>query len=369
MAQPATALETARILATSASVRPFGGRTKLDWGSAAPPPEVELSTAGLNRIVAHNRGDLTAVLEAGVHLADAQAEFARAGQRLSVDPPDDRLEATVGGVAAAADSGPLRHRHGAIRDVILGVRVALPDGSVARAGSNVIKNVAGYDLAKLMCGALGTLGVITEITVRLHSLPQRTVTMIARGHDLGRLTAAARVIAQRPLQLESLDLRWDGADAGGCVLARAGGRAAGEVAAAAAVMAHAASLDVALVDDDDELWREQRARQRAPVGMAVLRVSALPTALERVLGAVPSGIARAALGLSWLRIPADAAEVRRVRDALAPAACVVLEAPRALRETVDVWDVSGPAVELARRVKDRFDPRRTCNPGRHVGGI
>jgi glycolate oxidase FAD binding subunit len=359
----------AELLSAGGTVRPVGGRTKTDWGGVGPAAEVELSTRRLGHLVAHNEGDLTAVLEAGVRLADAQTAFADRGQRLSLDPPNPGGEATIGGVVATADSGPLRHRHGAVRDLILGVRIALPDGTVARAGSNVIKNVAGYDLAKLMCGALGTLGVVTEVTVRLHPLPAHTVTVAARGGDLGTLSQAAAALARLPLQLEALDLRWDGPAAGGALLARSAGSAPAEVAGTAATVAAAHGLEVTVTEDDDDTWAEQRSRQRASDGEAVLRVSALPTALAAVLGAAPSGVARAGLGLAWLRIPADAMLVRTLRGQLAPATCVLLDAPAELRAAVDPWGVDGPAVALARRVKQRFDPGGVCNPGIHVGGI
>src|SRR2546430_16810200 len=102
---------------------------------------------------------------------------------LAIDPPlADGDAATVGGVLATADSGPLRHRHGGPRDLVLGTTVALSDGTVARAGGKVIKNVAGYDLAKLFTGSYGTLGAILEVAVRLHPLPPRTVTAVGSSH-------------------------------------------------------------------------------------------------------------------------------------------------------------------------------------------
>jgi glycolate oxidase FAD binding subunit len=130
-----TAQEIAATLRTAAEggrgVRIRGGGTKAGWGRPVEPG-AELATGGLDAIVEHNVADLTAVLQAGVPLARAQEAFAQAGQTLAVDPPDDG--ATVGGVVATGDSGPIRHRYGAVRDLVVGVRVALPDGSVARAG-------------------------------------------------------------------------------------------------------------------------------------------------------------------------------------------------------------------------------------------
>ena len=175
--RPATFEEAAAALAAAAAegqtVRIRGAGTKADWGATGAEPDLELHTTGLSELVEHNVGDLTAVLQAGVPLAKAQATFAHEGQMLSLDPPfgrGDDATATIGGVVATADSGPLRHRYGAARDLVVGMTVALSDGTIARSGGKVIKNVAGYDIAKLFSGAFGTLGAILEVSVRLHSV-------------------------------------------------------------------------------------------------------------------------------------------------------------------------------------------------------
>jgi glycolate oxidase FAD binding subunit len=367
---PASTAEVAEDLAAGGRVRPVGGGTKLAWGAPGAAPDRELSTGRLDRIVAHNDGDLTAVLQAGVPLARAQAAFALHGQRLTLDPPDGGGRATIGGILAAGDSGPLRHRFGGPRDLILGVRVALPDGTVARAGSDVIKNVAGYDLAKLQCGALGTLGVICEATVRLHPLAEATITVRARGTDPATLAAAARTLARHPLELESLDLRWDGPIDGGCLLARAVGRTVESSVRTLIGLARAAGLETDTIDDDDQLWAEQRDRQRALPDAAVVRVSALPADLDRVMRASPSAVGRPALGLFWVRIDADPDALGALRGALAPAPCVLLDAPAELRAAGDPWGVGpGAELELLRRVKQSFDPAGVCNAGRYAGGL
>jgi glycolate oxidase FAD binding subunit len=368
LTRPANASEIAHVLEGARRVRPLGAGTKVGWGSPGEAPELIVSTERLDRIVEHSAGDFTVVIEAGVPLARAQREFAELGQRLSLDPPDAGGRATIGGVLATGDSGPLRHRHGGVRDLILGVRVALPDGTVARAGSNVIKNVAGYDLAKLMCGAFGTLGVICEATLRLHPLPGQTLTVAGRAAEPGVLARAARRLAARALELEALDLRWDGPAEGGLVLARAAGESTAE---AVAGLLGDGDLEIEVHTDDEAIWAEQRARQRALPGGAVVRVSTLPADLERLLAAAPSAVVRAALGLAWVRLAgADPAGVEALRAALAPAPCVLQDAPEALRRTVEVWGVApGPELDLLRRVKARFDPRGVCNPGRFAGGI
>jgi glycolate oxidase FAD binding subunit len=337
----------AAALREASGVRVAAGGTKLGWGRPIEAPE--LSVADLDAIVEHNEGDLTAILQAGVPLAAARGTFAKAGQMLALDPPDDG--ATIGGVIATGDSGPLRHRYGGPRDLVLGVQVALPDGSLARAGSKVIKNVAGYDLAKLMTGAFGTLGVVTEVSVRLHPMPRESLTVVVRRDEPRALADVAGELTHRPLEAERLDLRWD-AD-GGAVLVQLGGPSA---------PARAAQIEGEVVEDDDDLWAAQRAAQRGPV---VLRVSATQQGLADVLAAAREHyavcVARAALGLAWLRFEAaDADLVTRLRARLGT--CVLLDAPSELRRAVDPW---GPltAEPLMRRVKARFDPYDTLNPG------
>jgi glycolate oxidase FAD binding subunit len=353
-------------------VRIRGGATKLGWGHPIATT-VEVRTERLDALVEHNEGDLTAVLQAGVPLARAQEAFAAAGQMLALDPPG--ADATIGGMVATGDTGPLRHRYGAPRDLVLGVQVALPGGSVARAGSRVIKNVAGYDLAKLMSGAFGTLGLITEVTVRLHPRPTGWCTAVGRGDDPRALAAAASALAHRPLEAEALDLRWEG-DAG-AVLARFGGPTAADRAATVLGALREAGLQAEATEDDDALWAAQRDGQRGP---AVLRVSATQDRLGALMAAARGHdarlVARAAHGLAWIVLDdgvgasALGATVAELRAALAPAPCVLLDGPPELRAAADPWGpVDAGQIELMRRVKARFDPDGRCNPGLFVGGI
>ena len=366
--RPATAAEAAAVLAQARVARPVGGRTK-PWGGVGAPAEVELSTERLDTLVEHNEGDLTAILQAGVRLDEAQRRFARAGQRLALDPPDPDARATIGGVIATGDSGPLRHRYGAVRDLILGVQVALPDGTVARAGSRVIKNVAGYDLAKLMCGAFGTLGLICEVIVRLHPAPPERLTVVGRGEDMGALARAARRIAGLSLELEALDVSRDGD--GGAVLAQTAGRTAETGARVLERVFSDAGLLAEVVSEDEALWRAQRERQRAAeAGSAIVRVSFAPAELQRILGAAPNLVARAGAGLAWIPIEPEPEALDELRRRVAPCAAVLQDAPESLRAAVDVWGMGdGPELVLMERVKLRFDPQRVCNPGCFVGGL
>jgi glycolate oxidase FAD binding subunit len=355
---------------SSGPVRIVGGRTKIGWGGIGSGSFEEISTAGLDAILEHNEGDLTAVVQAGIPLARAQEKFAEANQMLALDPPDPG-GATIGGIVAAGDSGPLRHRYGAARDLVLGVTVALPDGSVARAGGKVIKNVAGYDLAKLFAGSFGTLGAIVELAVRLHPI-RPTASAGGHGDDPSQVAAAAQALAHSRLEAQALDIAWRGGRGG--VLVRFGGAEAEPQAEAARRKLQEAGLESSVMQDDDAAWEAQRAAQR---GDLVVRVSALQDRLGDVLRATDrlggGMVGRAALGICWVSLPADAgaAGVGELREELSGCACVVLDAPEEVRAQVDPWgvDPSSAALELMRNTKARFDPSGVCSPGVFVGGL
>jgi glycolate oxidase FAD binding subunit len=373
---PEEAAELLRALGTDGRVvRVRGGGTKAAWGAPGEPVAVELQTSGLTRICEHNEGDFTAVVEAGLPFAQAQATFAGSGQMLALDPPLGAGDAaTVGGVVAAADSGPLRHRYGGVRDLVVGMTVALSDGKLSSSGGRVIKNVAGYDLGKLFSGSLGTLGLIVSVSVRLHPRPQGAATAWATSGEPAALSAAVTALARLPLEADSLDVGWD--DGRGRLLVRFMGATAERQAQAAAERLGAAGLDEAQVTTDDAgLWDAQRDGQRS-AGGAVLKVSALPADLATVLAAARQAgagvVSRAALGLSWIRFEGDhlAGRVDAVRAALAPRACTLLDAPDDVRATTPVWPDADPgSLAVMRRVKERFDPARIFRPGAYVGGI
>ena len=277
---------------------------------------------------------------------------------LALDPPADG--ATIGGVVATADSGPLRARYGGVRDLVIGVPSALSDGTIAKAGGKVIKNVAGYDLAKLFAGSFGTLGAILEVSVRLHPLAPATATAVGASRDPQALAAAARRLAHAPLEALGLDVRW--ADGGGALLARFGGVTPRTQAESAARLLAAAGLRIELDEDDGELWRAQRDGQRSPGGLAV-RVSTLQTELADLLclaerhGAQLVG--RAAQGLNWLRLEGEP-DVRfrgLVDDLRRHYPTLVLDRPPGFDAGGGPLEVSDPATAaLMDRVKQRFDP-------------
>ncbi|MGH2750046.1 MAG: FAD-binding oxidoreductase [Actinomycetota bacterium] len=375
-ATPATAQEAAEVMRAlgeeGTPLRPRGGGTKFSWGARLDPGAV-VSTRALNRVTEHNAPDMTAVLQAGTPLAAAQARFATSGQMLALDPPLVDDAATVGGIIAANDSGPLRHRYRAARDLVLGMTVVLSDGTLARSGSRVIKNVAGYDVAKLFTGSLGTLGLIVEVIVRLHPRPPRTVTVVGTGDDSGALQKGSQKVGHAPLEVEALDLAWD--DSSGRVLARFGGVAPEGQATVARKLLQEAGLDVTVTEDDAALWATQRARQRAAADELSVKVSTLPVHLGRVIDATRrlggTLVGRAGLGLMWVRLAASES-IEGLRSELEGAAghCVLLDAPAGVRAGAEVWGEQDPGrLALMRSVKSRFDPAGVCAPGIHVGGI
>ena len=194
-----------------------------------------------------------------------------------------------------------------MRDLVVGVTVVLSDGTIAKAGGKVIKNVAGYDLGKLFAGAFGTLGLIAEVTVRLHPRPARTATVVARSDDPTQLAAAAAALAHAPLEADCLDLWWDARHRtpAPCSSASAAPTRARGSRKRPRLLRKAGGLAVDIETDDDACWEAQRAAQRGDV---VVKVSALPTALPDGDGRHP-GAGR------------DAGGPGRSRAGLDPAAC------------------------------------------------
>jgi glycolate oxidase FAD binding subunit len=240
----------------------------------------DLTTDGLTRILEHEAGDLTCTVEAGLRLSALQAALARPGQRLSLDPPGDP---TIGALLAENVSGPLRHRFGAPRDLVLGVTLVLADGTVANAGGKVVKNVAGYDLSRLVCGSRGRLALVVRASFRLHPLPKARRTLVVETAD-----PAAVVSALGRLQVEpsALDVLHPGRVA---VLFEGSPRAVD-------AQVDAVQALVGGVDGDDEVWAESRRRQ----GEARARIHFTPGGLREQLESLPPAVLRPASGVAYV---------------------------------------------------------------------
>ena len=247
----------------------------------------DLTTDGLDRILEHEEGDLTCTVESGVRLSTLNAALARAGQRLSLDPPGNP---TVGAFLATNASGPLRHRFGAPRDLVLGVTLVLADGTIANAGGKVVKNVAGYDLARLVCGSLGRLALIARASFRLHPLPQAARTLVVESDGTARVAAA---LLGSQLQPSALDVLHPGRVA---VLFEGSERAV-------EVQIEAAQALVGGSEGTAEIWDEARARQKSARG----RVRFPPGELADVLAAFDEAVIRPAAGVAYVPDEASAA--------------------------------------------------------------
>ncbi|MBC7372548.1 MAG: FAD-binding oxidoreductase [Frankiales bacterium] len=340
-----------------------GGRTKLDW---APPTSVDVlvDTTGLDRIVEHTAGDLVAIAEAGVRLTTLQERLASAGQWLALDPPEQG--ATLGGIVSANASGPRRLRFGTVRDLLIGITVVLADGTVARAGGKVVKNVAGYDLGKLYTGAHGTLGVVVSTTWRLHPVPPALRAVVLDLPDPLAAGPLAVAIARSTLTPTAVELHATTGGSGSLVVVFEAIEASVHAQSDAAVTLLGGGRQV------DELPPAFGERPGRPDDL-VLRLAFAPASLTTVLAALPAGTAvtaSACTGVLYAALPAgSAAALQALRAAIAPydGTAVVLSAPTGL--SLDHWGPVGDSLELMRRVKHRFDPERRLAPGRFVGGI
>jgi glycolate oxidase FAD binding subunit len=235
------------------------------------------------RILHHEAGDLTCTVEAGIRLSELRAALAPHGQRLSLDPPGDP---TIGACIAGNRSGPLRHRFGAPRDLVLGVTLVLGDGLVASSGGTVVKNVAGYDLGKLVCGSCGSLALIARVSLRLHPVPPASATLVVETDDPVAVVAAIRETRTQP---SALDVLHPGRVA---VLLEGSG---------AAVEAQLDALLAAVggVESEAGTWEESRRRQASAVGL----VRFAPRDLASVLAAEPEAVVRPAVGVAYVARP------------------------------------------------------------------
>jgi len=381
---PATIDECAELMAMAARERLrlgfVGGGTALALGAPPTGLDAVVRTERLTRIIEHAPADQVVIAEAGLTLAALQAELAAHGQRLALDPPrPDR--ATIGGLVATAGFGPLRARYGAIRDLIIGVTLVLADGTVARGGGKVVKNVAGFDLPKVACGSLGTLGLVAAAAFRLHPLPEVVHTVVMPGvrpEQVVALIAAARDAQLEPTCAVAVTAH-DGAGAAGRfdlgVRFEGFGQGVAQQVARLVEIAKAAGAPGEPLSDDAAaaFWRRHDAvRTAAPLRV---RVAALPTRFPEVAAQLAglgplAWYATLGVGLAGGNVdPAAAAPaLTAARAALgAGGSLVIEEAPAGLG--IDPWGPPPPSLAIMQRLKRRFDPDGRLNPGRFVGGL
>jgi glycolate oxidase FAD binding subunit len=359
-----------------------GGGSKQTWGRS-PRTDAFLSTRFLSSPIEHYPGDLVATVPAGATLGDVNRVLGLERQWLPLDPAG-AAHATIGGIVATNDSGPRRHQHGATRDLIIGVEIALADGRLAKAGGRVVKNVAGYDLARLMCGSLGTLAMITSATFKLAPLAPASRTVVVEVGNPAEISTLALAIHAAPLSPSAIELqaphcrllvRFETTDA-----------AADRQAHRAMAIAETAGFTGTIVDGapESDLWNRHEADVWRADGI-ILKITVLPTEVGGVLdelqrisastGIAATAIGRAALGVLAVRVDGSDQAAALVIDGLRRAAgrrggaVVVVRAPAGISALIDPWGDVGDASAMMQAVKSRFDPRNTLSPGRGPAGL
>ena len=389
----------------SLATAPRGGGTRMTLGNPIRRLDAVLDMNGMNGVVAHNPGDLTLTVEAGITLDAVQDTLAPHGQFLALDAPlPDR--ATVGGTLASGVSGLLRWQYGNPRDLVIGMKVAMANGAVVKSGGEVVKNVSGYDMARLHLGGLGTLGIIGEVSFKLTPLPREERTLVASFGSMEACVGAGMGVYHShatPLSLVAFD---------GSVSTRSGALGADvDFAAAVRLGGRPRSLERQL-RDCAELFREAGAvevdalegvaatrlwRKLADFGwdadaepLAAARASVLPTAVGHLLEGLaasdpgepsdPSVVAQPGCGglsLFWFKDDDEQSE-ESVLEAVSGARTavhavggrlVIERCPPGVKAAMDVWDDVGESIEVMRRMKEQYDPGSILNPGRFAGGI
>jgi len=398
LARPRSVSEASQVLRAAAddglAVAFAGGGSKLGLGN--PPERLDLvvETHALDQVLEHAAGDLVVTAQAGVPLARLQEALKPAGQQLALDPPEPR--ATLGGVVAANASGPRRLRYGTVRDLLIGITVVLADGTVARAGGKVVKNVAGYDLAKLFCGSFGTLGMVAEVIFRLHPVPAAAAVVTLGVEGPTQAGEALRRLRDTTLEPSAVELTVDEFGWPGRLTVLFEGIQPGVEAQAAAAAELLGRVGEAAVAGPGgvEAAREQLGARPFEKAEYALKATFPPSELAGVLDDLVGGwqrwgggpiSAHAATGVLWMAsalregdLPADGPTfpmavrvITQARERLAArgGSLVLVKAPPELKRAVGVWGPPGDAIGLMRRVKERFDPDRRLSPGRFVGGI
>jgi glycolate oxidase FAD binding subunit len=363
------------------AVVPRGGGTKLGWGNPPSRAELVLSTVRMNEITEHAWADLTVSVDAGCTIQKLQETLAQHGQRLALDPlwPGN---ATVGGVLSTNDSGALRLRFGALRDLIIGVTLALPDGTLASSGGKVVKNVAGYDLPKLATGAFGTLGVITRAVFRLHPLPRnsRSFSLVTATPEETRRFMHS--VQDSRLAHTALQARFE-SDAASVVDILFEGTEAGLSAQQAHLKVLAETTSVTQASPDVWNARQDLWTFSKPDSTALAKITVLPAEIERSMELIAKSAkvrqlqwkaVAQATGIGWLRLTGDARDLRvslrelREQFERNSGSLFVAYHPAGM-PSIGAWGDAGDALPLMKAIKHQLDPKNTLNPGRFVGGI
>lgn len=383
---PQSAEEVAAILADASqlgqAVIPLGGGTSLSLGNPPRGADLALSTRALSQVIDYEPTDLVLSVGAGARFSDVQAVLGEHGQRLPLDPAGGE-NATIGGLIATARWGPLRHSAGTLRDLLIGIAVAHPSGTVTKAGGMVVKNVSGYDMPRLYHGSLGTLGVITSANFKVLPQPRAEATVTATYATADEAFAAATRVRDTGDPTAALEVGFDGAQ--WLLAARVEGRER-TVRAISERISPLAGLASVLEQDESAAWWTSYVAALDPaafpeevtirMGIRPRATRALVAGLLPVLEALDTRVtalsATPVVGSVLVRIrlgdgsAARLAEVQRIALDLAESA-TILSAPPEWKEGIDIWGTTPAGLEVMAEIREQFDPKRTLNPGRFAG--
>jgi glycolate oxidase FAD binding subunit len=343
-----------------------GAGTKSGWGHPVDA-HILLETTKLVGVREHMWQDLTATVAAGTTWSTLQRTLAAHNQRVVLDPLWPNI-ATVGGIIASNDSGVLRSRYGSLRDLIIGMTIVLADGTIAKTGGKVVKNVAGYDLHKLMTGAFGTLGVITEVVFRLHPMPKCSANWTIVSSDVAALDRVRRQLADSTIFFEALQMR---TDEGGFAL-DVGLVSQPECIDDYSLRLHTLAEPLSIIGADDAVWSVREHSFEA--NKATVKVAISATHIAQFTSEVLSMGGRSVTqqsGIMMATLPCDSAQVSSFRNKVE--ACggtlTVLYWPVDIMPRPEIWGTPTNSLPLMREIKRQFDPNRTLNRGCFLDGI
>ena len=405
---PASVQEMQEILQFAAkqalSIMPAGAGTKLGIGNLPKKVDVILATTHLNSVIEYEPADLTVTVEAGIRLADLQTELAQHRQYLAMNPPyADRC--TIGGIVATNASGSFRLRHGTARNQVLGLRVVRADGTVVKSGGKVVKNVAGYDLNKLYIGAFGTLGIITEVTLKLSPIPVRQVILTADfqnvqdAADTGLAIVGSQTLPMFVNLFVNSDLMREETEVSTneskpTLTVGFGGdpeTVSWQLTQCQGIMEQNRAIGVTVIEGESR-QHLQEAIQEFPADNGNTEIVIAKLNLKRTDIA---GIALQIVGTNWARdaqmmallgsgvlyltIPVSSdTDFQTLADALtqlrqsvmAMQGNLIIEAaPPELKQRIDVWGSVEGTLRLMKQIKAKFDPEGLLNPGRFISNI
>jgi glycolate oxidase FAD binding subunit len=361
-------------------ILPCGKTSKINRGGLLTSADIVISTENINQLIAHAVGDLTVTVAAGMQFNQLQAILAKSRQFIALDPSTPEL-ATIGGIIATGDTNSLRQRYGSVRDQILGITFIRADGQIAKAGGRVVKNVAGYDLMKLFTGSYGTLGIISEVTLRVYPLPETSGTVVLTG-TAEAISQAANILRSSALTPTQADLLSHqlvaelGLPSGLGLMVRfqSISESVQEQSKQLLTVGEKFGLTGTILAEEHEasLWQRLREVIDNPVTESAItcKIGVLPTAAVEVLHQTEMALVHLASGLGWLQL-SDANQVLKMRDIceVNRGFLSVLTAPLSVKQSLDVWGYSGNALQMMRGIKAQFDARNILSPGRFVGGI